>query len=91
MDEFVSFYRKLRRDCSLVCIPPMEFEALNNAYEADGLCLPGIGLRLFEKCGRALLQVFERTLPEDNKAIYTQVTSGVEGNGNGYQLLWNIA
>ena len=59
MDEFVSFYKKLRRDCILFYIPLMEFEALNITYEADGLCLPGLGLRLFEKCGRALLQVLE--------------------------------
>ena len=68
MDEFVSFYKKLRSDCNLVYIPLVEFEALNIKYEADGLCLPGLGLRLIEKCDRALIQVLERALPEDNKA-----------------------
>ena len=47
--------KKLCRDCTHVHISLMEFEALNIEYEADGLCLPGLGLRLFEKCGRALL------------------------------------
>ena len=35
----------------------MEFEALNIEYEADGLCLSGLGLRLFEHCSHAMLQV----------------------------------
>ena len=68
----------------------MEFEALNIEYEADGLCLLGLGLRLFDKCGRALLQVLGQTLPEDNKAIQAQVTSVVNGDGNWCKLLWNI-
>ena len=69
----------------------MEFEALKIEYEADGICLPGLDLRLFEKCGRALLQVLERTLPEDNKTIQAQVTLAVDGDDNGYKHLWNIA
>ena len=69
----------------------MEFEALNIEYEVDGLCLSGLGIRLFEKCGRTLLQVLEQTLRDDNKAIQAQVTSTVNGDGNGYKLLWNIA
>ena len=65
----------------------MEFEALNIEYEADGLFLPGLGLRLFEKCGRALLKVLEYTLPEDNKAIQAQVTSVVDRDDNRYKLM----
>ena len=30
-------------------------------------------------------------MPEDDKAIQAQITSGIDGEGNGYQLLWNIA
>ena len=91
MYESVSFYRRLRQDCNLFSIFPMEFEALSIEYEADGLCFPGLGLQLYGKYGHALLlQVLERTLPEDNKAIQAQVTSGIDGEGNGYQLLWII-
>ena len=91
MDESVSFHKKLHRDYNLVYIPTMEFNTLNIRYEADGLCLLGLGLRFFDKCGHALLHVLERTLPEDNNAIQAQVTLGVDGDGNGYQLLWKIA
>ena len=91
MDKFVSYYRKLCRECTHIHISLMESEVINIEYEADGLCLPGLGLRLFGKCGRALLQVLDRALPDDNKAIQAQVTSAVDGDGNGYKLLWNIA
>ena len=35
--------------------------------------------------------VLERILPADNSAIQAHVTSSIDGDGNGYQLLWNIA
>ena len=38
-----------------------------------------------------ITQVLEQTLLEDNKAVQAQVTSAVDGDGNGCKLLWNIA
>ena len=89
--EFVEWYRRFRRDCELYDIPLMPFEAINPAYEADGLFPPGLGIGLYDTIGRTILPIVERVLPSSDRSVRAQIRLVNGTTNNAYDLLWKLA
>ena len=72
-------------------LPLMPFRGIKVEAGAPGLCIPGLGTRIYELCARYLFQVVERLLPNDDDAQIRSVVELVRTNGgNGFELLFRI-
>ena len=65
--SFVTFIRELSMFLIEFGIPITPFNAIKVENGAAGLCLPGLGITGYNKCGRALLRVLEHLVPDDDK------------------------
>ena len=57
MDTVFVWYRSLVVEAARYGVPLMPFEAIVLSYGADGLCIPGIGVHLFTKCGKLIYKI----------------------------------
>ena len=89
--DFVEWYDKFRRDCSLYDIPLMPFEGINPKMAADGLFPPGLGLGLYDTIGRVIMPIVERCLPSADQSVQAQVRLVNGTSRNAYDLVWKLA
>ena len=87
--SFATFIRELGLFLEEFGIPITPFNAIKVENGAAGLCLPGLGITGYNKCGRALLHVVTHLVPDDDN-IAAQVKTVRAGSKNGYELLFRL-
>ena len=50
MAEIFFWYRQVRFEAAMFSVPLTPFDSIVLEYDADGLCVPGIGVQMFAKC-----------------------------------------
>ena len=88
-DDFVLIIKALARSTRDYAFPICEFQAINPRYNANTLCLPDMGLSIYQATGQGLLRILRKILPLTTEIKY-QIDAVNAGDGNGYTLLWNI-
>ena len=67
------------------------FESIQPLYTGYGLCLPGVGIHMFQQAGTGLLQILAvNVFPMNNLNIASHFEDVTAGDSNGFTLLWNI-
>ena len=62
-DTFVTLLKTLASKNPQYLIPTILFEAIIPDFCGNGLCLQGLGLRLFQQAGQGLFDVLQHILP----------------------------
>ena len=71
----------------MFCIPITPFDGIVLEYNADGLCVPRIGVHMYAKCGAAFLHILRKTLPLQLSRDLTALSTTAK---NGYEFLWHV-
>ena len=90
-DCFADFYRSLRRHLMQFNMVLMPLEGIVLTYAEHTLCIPGTGLRKYQRMGSSLFLLLDKVLPKQFSYVSEQVNSVASGSANGYLLLWRLA
>ena len=85
-DIFV-WYRQVRVEAAMFCIPLTPFDGIVLDYSADGLCVPGIGAHIYAKCGAAFLHILQKMLLLHMSRELIALSTTAK---NGYEFLWHV-
>ena len=87
MEDIFFWYRQVRVEAAMFCIPIMPFDGIVLEYNDDVLCVPGMGVHMYAKCGAAFLHILRKTLPLQLSRELTALRTTAK---NGYEFLWHV-
>ena len=90
-DEGTMYLYKNMQD-NVICyvVPVMPFRDIVPKHGAYGLCVPGMGIKLYESCGKLLRKILRRCMPEDVTEAAENIKEMMAVQDNGFDTLWYI-
>ncbi len=87
----VDFYDRFQELSAshLLAVMPFDGVILRNRFE--GLCLPGLGIRCYADCSRALMDLLPRLIPGTLSLRINATLAAVRNeSNNGYDYIWRV-
>ena len=72
-DDFVLMLKALARSTRDYAFPLCEFQAVNPRYNANTLCLPGVGLSVYQATGQGLLHILRNKNTHKRRKLNTRL------------------
>jgi hypothetical protein len=84
------WYKNMQESAIGYGVPVMLFHGSVLQHEAHGLCMPGMGKKIYETCGKLFLKILRRYVPDDTTEEAENIQEMMACHTNGFETLWYI-
>jgi hypothetical protein len=90
-ESFVDWYDEMENELMLITkITLMPFDAIAINWQYVGLCIPGVGEKVYLAMAKVLWRICKRTLPHDEDAVQDAFKLSSGRVQDGFKIIWDV-